>query len=254
MKEEIWYPSHDLNKLSAKDILNNVLTADKRRYIRAESELVEAIKLLDEAIILYIQSLQAAYHLKDKWKNNKSNRAAIAMMVSTLNYILLARHGILMGYYPEVCDLLRSCYERISRCYLFSHSEKFANRFLSGEKIKQLLVDNELSKLESEPPKSQNMYNDLREYYTWLSERAHPNLDSFEARYGEKNLGEKVGLECLVGGIMSAKRGHVTVIRILQTVLSALRILGVMLPEESGNWDKKYQQIRNKCDEMVDNL
>ena len=73
-------------------------------------------------------------------------------------------------------------------------------------------------------------------------------------RYGEKDLGERVGLVCVFGGIMSAKRGHVTVIRILQTVLSALRILGVILHEESGNWDKEYQQISNKCDEMVDNL
>ena len=61
-----------------------------------------------------------------------------------------------------------------------------------------------------------------------------------------------MGLQYLVGGIMSTEYGHVTILRIIQTVLSALRILGIILPNES--WDKEYQQIRKRCEEMVDNL
>lgn len=79
-------------------------------------------------------------------------------------------------------------------------------------------------------------------------------MKSFEARYGEKALGERVGLEYLLGGVISSEIGHVTVIRILQTVLSALRILGVILPEKSGSWDKNYQQISRRCDLTIDNL
>ena len=254
MVEEIWHLAMDFNKLPAKDVLNNILRDDRENYEKAESELREDIKLLDNAITLYIESLQAAYHLIDKWKGNDSNRAAIAMMVSTLNYILLARHGILMGYYPEVRDLLRSCFERISSCYIFFHDGEFARKFLSGEKIWPREIREELSKLEQDSDKSKETRKSLDEYYAFLSEDVHPNLKSFQARYGKKDLGGRVGLECVFGGIMSAKRGHATVIRILQTVLSALRILGVILPEESGNWNKQYQQISNKCDEMVDNL
>ena len=254
MKEKIWHLTDDFNKLPAREGLKNILRDDRKNYDRAESELGEDIELLNEAIVLYIESLQAAYRLIDKWKGNDSNRAAIAMMVSTLNYVPLARHGILMGYYPEVRDLLRSCFERISSCYLFFHDGEFARKFLSGEKIWPREIREELSKLEQGSHKSTGLRKSLDEYYAFLSEDVHPNLKSFQARYGEKYLGERVGLECVFGGIMSAKRGHATVIRILQTVLSALRILGVILREESGNWDKAYQQISKKCDEMVDNL
>jgi len=201
-----------------------------------------------------MEALQAAYRLMDKWKDNSSNRAAIAMLTSALNYILFARHGILLGYYPEVRDLLRSCYERISRCYLFFYSKKFANSFLAGKKIKQYRVDEELSRLEKDPGKEKDLFISLRQYYGFFSDVAHPNLKSFEVRYGKKTLGERVGLECILGGFMSVELGHVTVIRILQTVLSALRISGVILPEESGSWDKEYQRVSRRCDTMIDNL
>ncbi|HJX13833.1 MAG TPA: hypothetical protein VJ377_09975 [Dehalococcoidales bacterium] len=252
--EEIWHLSHDFHKFPARDVLKNIIIDDRKNLERAESELSEDITLLDDAIVLYVESLQAAYSLIDKWKDNNSNRAAIAMIVSCFNYILLARHGILLGYYPEVCDLLRSCYERISRCYLFFHTKEFANKFLSGKPIWQNEVDKQLSKLEEDPEKREGLLKKLREYYGFLSGDAHPNLKSFEARYGGKNLGERVGLDILLGGIMSAGLGRVTIIRLIQVVLSALRILGVILPEGSGRWDKDYQKIRKKCDEMVGSL
>ena len=254
MEEKIWHLTDDFNKLPARDVLKNILKDDRKNHDRAESELGEDVKLLDDATVLYIESLQAAYRLVDKWKSNVSNRAAMAMLVSTLNYVLLARHGILLGYYPEVQDLLRSCYERVTRCYLFFYDGKTARRFLAGEKIWQKEVDKELSRLKKDPDKRRVIFEGLRKYYGFMSDPVHPNLKSFQARYGKKDLWERVGLEYLFGGIMSAERGHVTIIRILQTVLSALRILGIILPEESGRWDKEYQQISKKCDELVDNL
>ena len=93
MEESFWHLADDLNKLPAKEVLKNILRDDKRNSERAEAEFIEDIKLLDDAITLYIESLQAAYIYIDKWKDNISNRAAIAMIVSTLNYILLARHA-----------------------------------------------------------------------------------------------------------------------------------------------------------------
>jgi hypothetical protein len=145
MANEIWHLTNDFLKLPAREVLKNILRDDKRNYDRAVSELSEDIKLLDDTIVLYAEVLQAAFRIIDKWKNNNSNRAAMAMLISNLNYILLARHGILLGYFPEVRDLLRSCYERTSRCYLFFYSKEFAGRFLSGKQIKQYIVDEELS-------------------------------------------------------------------------------------------------------------
>lgn len=254
MGNEIWHLTDDFNKLPARDVLKNILRDDRKNYDRAELELGEDIKLLDAAVILYMESLQAAYRLVDKWKSNVSNRAALAMLVSTLNYVLLARHGVLLGYYPEVQALLRSCYERISRCYLFFDSEKFSSKFLSGKQIKQSEVDEELSKLEKDKHKKETLLKGLRKYYGFMSDVAHPNLKSFAARYGDKDLGERVGLEYRFGGLMGSKLGHVVIIRILQTVLSALRIIGVIIPDESGGWDKEYQKISKRCDEMVDKL
>ncbi len=254
MESEIWHVTDDFSKLPATDALKNILRDDGKNYDRAKSELSEDIELLSKAIVLYIESLQAAHNVIDKWKDNNSNRAAIAMLVSALNYILLARHGIMLGYYPEVQDLLRSCYERITRSYLFFHSERFADRFLSGKQIKAYEVDDELSRLEEDPDKREELFIGLRKYYGSMSDVTHPNLKSFEARYGEEGLGERVGLQYLVGGFISTSLGHVTLIRITQTVLSALRILGIIIHEESGRWDEEYQQIQRSCDEMIRNL
>jgi len=254
MGNEIWYLTDDFDKLPARDVLKNILSADRANYDKAESELGEDIELLDNAIVLYIEALQAAYRLMDKWKDNKCNQAAIAMIISTLNYILLARHSVLLGYYPEVRDLLRSCHERISRCYLFFHSEKFANEFLCGKEITQSVVDKELSSLETEPGSRKLLLQDLRQYYEFLSDTAHPNLKSFDARYGGEGLGQRVGLQYVFGGLMSSELGHVAIIRVLQTTLSALRILGVISHDESGGWDKEYKQVCERCREMVDRL
>jgi hypothetical protein len=108
--------------------------------------------------------------------------------------------------------------------------------------------------LEKDPDKRKVLHEGLRQYYRFMSDVAHPNLKSFEARYGDKDLGKRVGLDVVFGGFMSSKFGQVAIIRIIQTVLSALRILGVMFHEESGRWDKDYQRISKRCDEMVDNL
>ncbi|MDD4875537.1 MAG: hypothetical protein PHQ86_00165 [Dehalococcoidales bacterium] len=209
---------------------------------------------MDNAIVLYLESLQAAFRFVDKWKENISTRAAIAMLISTLNYVLLARHGILLGYYPEVQDLLRSCYERTYRCYLFFNNYKFARKFLEGKQISQSTVDKEVSNIAKDMNKRDELLNNLRKYYGFLSTVAHPNLKSFQARYGIKEINERVGLVCVFGGLMGLELGHVSIIRILQTTLSALRILGIIIHDETGSWDKEFQIISKKCDEMIVNL
>jgi hypothetical protein len=67
-------------------------------------------------------------------------------------------------------------------------------------------------------------------------------------------LRERVGLEYVFGGLIGPKLGHVAIIRILQTVLGALRILGVIVYDESGGFNNEYQKISKKCDEMISEL
>jgi len=81
MGKEIWHLTDGFNKLPARDVLKNIVRDDRKNYDRAELELGEDIKLLDYAIILYMESLQAAYRLVDKWKSNVSNRAPMAFKI-----------------------------------------------------------------------------------------------------------------------------------------------------------------------------
>jgi hypothetical protein len=254
MEEEIWYLRSDFTKFPAKKVLEKTLEDDRKNYDRATSELKQEIQILDEAIILFIQSLQVAYIQIDKWKTNNSNRASIAMLTSVLNYILVARYMVLFGYFPEVQEILRSCYERTLRGLLFFHSQKYAGKFLSGKRIKQADVDKELSKLEEDPVIKDEIHNSLRQYYWYLSETSHPNLKSFEYRYGSKDLSSRVGLGCLFGGVMSSERGYIVITRILQTTLSALRPFKAIIKDESGEWDTRFEALNKQCNEMVDNM
>lgn len=254
MKEEIWYLRSDFTKFPAKDVLEKTLEDDKKNYDRATSELKQEIQILDEAIILFIESLQVLYIQLDKWKTNNSNRASMAMLTSILNYIVVARHMVLFGYFPEVQEILRSCYERTSRGYLFFYSLTYANEFLSGKQIKPKTIDEELSKLEKDPAKKSEIYRGLRQYYGYLSEVAHPNLKSFEYRYWSEDLSSRVGLECVFGGVMSFERGYIVITRILQTTLSALRLFKAIINVESGEWDSRFEALNKKCNEMVDKI
>ena len=254
MKEEIWYISSGFTKFPAKDVFEKTLADDKKNYDKATSELKQEIQTLDEAIIFFIQSLQVVYIQVDKWKTNISSRASIAMLTSILNYIVVARHMVLLGYFPEVQEIIRSCYERTSRGYLFFYSLEYANKFLSGEQIRQKTVDDELSKLEKDPARKSELYRGLRQYYGHISEIAHPNLKSFEYRYWSKDLASTVGLDCVFGGVMSSQLGCIVIARVLQTALSALRLFKVIITVESGEWETRFEALHKKCKEMVDKI
>jgi len=253
MEDRVWHIRNDLTKVSSKDALDGIVKDDKANYHVAESALAEDIQLLDDAIALYIEPLQEAYRRIDEWKGKTSLQASIAMAESILNYVLLARHSILLGYYPEARDLLRGCYERTTRCYLFFIDEGQANRFLGGKKISQEEVDRKLNALWSQG-KDKTFYEELRSYYRALSQDIHPNLRSFQARYGDVNLKEEVGLKPILGGIMSPALGRVVILRLLQCVLSALKIIGVIFKEQSGTWEKEYKRIVTLRNEILSKL
>lgn len=255
MEEPIWYLSDNFTKLEPKDVLKAIYRDDEANYQRAKSELVDEIRLMDDAIALYIEPLQQAYRQVEQWKSTPSMQAAMAMAASTLNYILLARHSILLGYFPEVRDLLRGCHERITRCYLFFLDEDSAKKFLSGKEVWQGPVDAKLSRiLTTGKEDKEALHESLRQSYSFLSDHIHPNLKSLKLRTGgtdKGNFRETVGVNHFWGGLLSLPLGKSAVVDVLMTVFLALKVINVIFHEQTGKWQKEYNRIEAEWQKMV---
>ena len=145
MKDNFWHVRNDFLTSAPRNVVRGTSDDDKKNYARAELELSKEVALLDDALALFITSLQGSHRNLDDWKDNISVKVAVAMANSALNYLLLARHSVMFGYFPECRDLLRSCHERITRCYLFFADVNEVKKFLSGKKLsdksEQLYVD-----------------------------------------------------------------------------------------------------------------
>jgi hypothetical protein len=257
-EEPVWHLSSNFTKLGPKDVLKKLYADDEANYQRAKSELVDEIQLLDDAIVLYIQPLQEAYRHVEQWKTKPSMRAAMAMAASALNYILLARHDILLGYLPEVRDLLRGCHERVTRSYLFFLDEDSANKFLFGKEIKQEKVDDKLAQILSKADKrDEELYQSLRQSYSFQSEHMHPNLKSLKLRIGEKDedrFNEIVGVNHFFGGLLSRTLGKSAVADVLISFLLALKVINAIVKEGTGSWDKEYYRIEGELRRYVQEI
>jgi len=255
MEDKILHSTNDFLKLKPLDILKSIIEDDKANYNKAESELGKEIQLLDNAIALYIELLQAAHRHKDEWQDKASLQAAIAMAVSTLNYVLFARHGILLGYYPEARDLLRGCHERITRCYLFFADEAEAESFLSGRKIWQKDVRKKLARILAEEKEEQQQIREyLKEYYGEMSEDVHPNLASLKARALVPELKTSIALALVIGGFLSHRLGQTVIVVLLQSLITALHILSAVVSEQTGKWNKDYERIKADSNKLLKQL
>jgi hypothetical protein len=227
-----------------------ILGDDKKNYKRAESELSVEVSLLDDALTLYVTSLQGGYRSLDEWKDNVSVKAAVAMANSTLNYLLLARHAVLLGYFAEARNLLRGCHERMTRCYLFYADKNEAQRFFSGKQIDQKDVDQRLATIW----KGNDVHGTLREMYRSQSSLVHPNLDSLSARTDgpeSEELSERVVKYPLFGGLLSSDLGKPILFTVIQSILFALSVIRVIFVETSGDWDKEYAKIKESVDKFI---
>ncbi|MFC1904985.1 hypothetical protein ACFLXT_04415, partial [Chloroflexota bacterium] len=242
---------------SPKGALEQLIKEDEANYDRAKGELACTIDVLDRAIALYIEALQGAYKALDDWKAKPNFKAAMAMAGSALNYILLARHGILLGYYPEARDLLRGCHERITRCYLFYSDDEATAKFFAGEQISQVEVDGKLAKLLAGGGDKQDVYNKLTASYRSSSEVVHPNIESLVLRtlFPEGvDFQEHVGIDTTYGGVMSSKFGETVVLSILSSVRFALKVIGVVAEEGSGKWKDDVDRVEKEADALFEQL
>ena len=228
MKDDLWHTRSDFLTSEAPDVVRGILCDDRRNYARAESELGRELALLDDALALFVTSLQGGYRNRSEWEENASVKAAAAMASSALNYLFLARHAVLLGYFAEARNILRGCHERMTRCYLFYADVNEAQKFLSGKKLtgrsEQSYVDSRVAAI----LEADNAFEALRAMYRSQSSLVHPNLESLSARTAgpeSEELSERVVKYPIFGGLLSPDLGRLTVCAVVQSTLFALRSL-----------------------------
>jgi hypothetical protein len=258
--EELWFSESDLLKKDPKSLLKSIISSDKNICNRTETEYTDEVKVLDDTLVLFITAIQGAYSVQDKWQNDISSRAAVAMANSALNHLLAARHIVLLGYFPEVTHILRASLERITRCYLFFVKENEARKFFEGRKIDQAHVDYEVANIlaGTNDIQKEEMLKSFRDLYGFVSERCHPNLISFEPRaiglfHGEK-LEEKVWNNAVIGGLMTSDLVKPIIFRVAQEALYAVSIIKVIFVEQSGYLDKEYDRLRHIVSEYLSQI
>lgn len=255
MKDNFWHVRNDFLTSEPRNVVSGIFADDKKGYARAESELSKEVALLDDALALFVASLQGGYRNENEWQDNISVKAAVAMANSALNYLFLARHAILLGYFPECRDLLRSCHERITRCYLFFADKDEAQKFLSGKKLsersEQLYVDKKVAAI----LKANKAFETLRSTYYHQSSLVHPNLESLSARTAgseSEKLSKRVVKYPLFGGLLSSDLGKPVIFTVVQATLFALSVIGVIFEETSGTWKKEFNRILQSYNTFLD--
>ena len=146
VKHKYWSGASEFINADAKRLLTDIINYDDNNRKEISIKCQEALNLLDKAIAIFIAVLQKLYENKNIWENALNSRAAVAMANSALNYHLLARHTVMLGYAYETEPLFRACFERMTRCAVFQLDEKLANRFWSDKEIKQSEIRDILSK------------------------------------------------------------------------------------------------------------
>ncbi len=254
MENDFWHVHSDFLTSDPSRLVKSLFDDDTKNYERAKTELSNDVILLGDAITLFVTSLQGGYQKQEEWKDNISVKASVAMANSTLNYLLLARHAVLFGYFPEGRDLLRSCHERITRSYLFFIDNSKAKEFLSGKEILQSDVDNKIAALLKVDESLRKM---LRNSYRFQSSLVHPNLDSLSIRTAgspSEDLKHRIVKYPIFGGMVSPDIGKLSLYAVIQMALLASKVIGVMFVETSGTWSKEYDRILQKYEIVLDQV
>ena len=254
---EIWHLSGSMLSKPT-DVLSSLISADKKNYEKVEKEFNEDIGLLDEALILYISAIEGIYSVKERWQNKSTFEAPIILFSSVLNILLLIRHVVLLGYFPETPTLFRIIHESMTRAYLFWLNESEANRFLSGKTRKQEKIDDKLSALGGPKKKEERKaYKALRQSYKRQSGMSHASLASNKFRYGDletEKLREKILTSPIWGGILTDDLVKPVVFTALQTTLNAISIIKSIFIYSSGSFEDDYKKMLEKCNEYIKNI
>ena len=101
LEHKYWSGTSEFIDADSKQILTDILNYDNNNREQILGRCQEALNLLDKAIILFIFVIQKLYQNRTMWEGASNSRAAVAMANSALNYHLLARHTVILGYPTE---------------------------------------------------------------------------------------------------------------------------------------------------------
>ena len=252
-RDKFWNIRDELLTAEPEVVLQHILEDDEKNYARAQDELSESLKLFDRVLVYIILHLKGLYSVRDDWIKDGQKRSAIGMLVSAFNFLLLARHSLLLGYYAEARGILRDCYERTSRAWLFSHDNTASEQFWNSEKsLYQKDVDKRISDFIRHPEgegAGSELRNRLRGMYTRQSSFVHPNLQSFSARTVNMDSGsgddlrEKVGMIPALGGLLGEGYGRLVLSAVLAEGIEAVAIFLSLINDEDGEWRAKYEEL-----------
>ena len=187
IKQPFWRLSDFLadstNQLTAK-----IVEDDRRNAAQTEEEISEWLILYDQSLEFLFAAFEAAYRQTGRWVAQDHVRSAMVMLVSATNHLLLIRHAIAFGYYPETQSLLRAVHERSSLALLFISEPDWSRKFLAGDRIDQVNVDRALADSfgdDNDPDDVKAIYDSFRGKFELRSKVTHPNLQSFVGRTAE---------------------------------------------------------------------
>ena len=101
MSDGFWHVRSDFLTAPPSQVVQQFWEDDELNRQRSLTTFSELLALVDEGLTLYVESIQAAYRQKSKWKDDVQLRASIAMLVHALNAFLAKRHLLTHGYLAE---------------------------------------------------------------------------------------------------------------------------------------------------------
>jgi hypothetical protein len=210
-------------------------------------------------MIVLIELIQGLYKVRAEWVDDAKLRGTVAVSVSAFNTLMLARHAVLQGYYPEAQGILRDSYEKVTRAWLFRFDDKSVEIFWGGGRLNQVDVDKRIANSYDGPIESsadKEIYEMLRQKYKNMSARSHANLGALAWRtpnldpekYKEDPitaLGDSVGKDLILGGLLSKDTGRALLSDVTLEAQLALKVLITVAKDQDGYWKEQYASVSN---------
>lgn len=251
--ERFWNLRNDLLSVPPRESLENILKDDEKNKVQGEIELKEPLEILDWAFTYVLAHIKGLYTVRDQWVDDLQDRATVAMSAAALNFLLLARHAVLLGYYAEARGILRDCYERTSRAWLFHRDEPPAQQFWeNNRKLRQSDVDARIKDLIKEADSEEQgnkIFQFLRKTYSTQSDVVHPNLQSFLVRTpginssSDTELRDKVGKDLVIGGVSASQYTRIVLSEVLAQAVEVAAVLLSLARDQDGEWRAEYERL-----------
>lgn len=258
-KYKYWSGASEFINADAKRLLTDMLNYDNNNGKEISIKCHEALNLLDKAIALFISVLQKLYENKSRWESASNSRAAVAMANSALNYHLLARHTVILGYPSETEPLFRACFERMTRCAAFQLDKTLAEKFWAGKEIRQKQIRDILSKYFEDKVEGTNKIAQeiMKDTYKKHSEVSHPNLKTLQFRTlnTPNNTEIRTGIDFSYGSEPSYTVTLLEISNCISHATFSLIMLWILSQAILGTWgnvlERKIQSLFKEDDALL---